>query len=50
MPVLAHRIILDYSARIDGRTARDVVEALLREVPRQELDLPSSLKDLTRGT
>ena len=47
-PVLAHRIILDYSARIDGRTARDVVEALVKEVPVQDLKLPRTMKDLTR--
>lgn len=44
-PVLQHRIILEYEARIEGRTSRDVVDALLKEIPRQELDLPSTLKD-----
>jgi MoxR-like ATPase len=48
-PVLAHRIILDYGARIDGRTARDVVAALLKEVPPQDLKLPSTLRDLSRA-
>ena len=47
-PVLAHRIILDYGARIDGRTARDVVDALLKEVPAQDLKLPKTMRDLTR--
>jgi MoxR-like ATPase len=48
LPVLGHRIILDYSARIDGRTTRDVVEAILREVPVQDLKLPPTLKDLSK--
>ena len=47
-PVLAHRIILDYGARIDGRTPRDVVAALLKEVPPQDLKLPPTMRDLTR--
>jgi MoxR-like ATPase len=47
-PVLAHRLMLDYSARLDGRTAHDVVAALLKEVPRQDLKLPPAMKDLAR--
>ncbi len=47
-PVLGHRIILDYGARIDGRTSHDVVQALLKEVPPQDLKLPRTMKDLTR--
>ena len=43
LPVLAHRIILDYSARLDGRSARDVVLALLKEVPTQAGALPRPL-------
>ena len=45
VPVLQHRIILEYEARIEGKTNRGVVEALLEEVPRQDLDLPATLKD-----
>ncbi|HQW30159.1 MAG TPA: AAA family ATPase [Verrucomicrobiales bacterium] len=45
VPVLQHRIILQYEARIEGRTNREVVEKLLAEVPRQALDLPSTIKD-----
>ena len=48
-PVLAHRIMLDYGARIDGITPQDVVTALLKEVPPQDLKLPSTVRDLTRG-
>ncbi len=48
--VLGHRIILDYGARIDGRTTRDVVQALLKEVPAQDLKLPRTVKDLASAT
>jgi MoxR-like ATPase len=48
--VLGHRIILDYSARIDGRTSRDVVADLLKEVPPQDLKLPSTLRDTSRDS
>jgi MoxR-like ATPase len=45
IPVLNHRIILDYTARLDGRTSTDVVRALLREVPVQVLAQPKPLKE-----
>jgi MoxR-like ATPase len=48
-PVLAHRIILDYGARIDGRSSADVVAAVLKEVPPQDLKVPAAMKDLSRG-
>jgi len=44
-PVLQHRIVLDYSARLDGRKAADIVTAILKEVPMQERELPKTLKD-----
>lgn len=44
-PVLQHRIILEYEARIEGRTTGETVAALLEEVPRQELDLPNTLRE-----
>ena len=44
-PVLQHRIVLDYSARLDGRKPADIVAAILREVPVQERELPKTLKD-----
>ena len=44
-PVLEHRIILHYDARIDGLTSASVVAQLLAEVPFQALDLPRSLKE-----
>ncbi len=44
-PVLAHRIVLDYTARIAGTTTADVVTALLAEVPAQDAAIPATLKD-----
>jgi MoxR-like ATPase len=44
VPVLQHRIVLDYTARIDGRTAADVVNALLDEVPAQDRATPATLQ------
>ena len=43
-PVLGHRIILDYTARLDGRTSADVVRALLNEVPAQAMATPRPLR------
>jgi len=45
VPVLRHRIILEYEARIEGKTDRGLVESLLEEVPRQEMELPSTLQE-----
>ncbi len=44
VPVLNHRIILDYAARLDGRTSADVVRAIVAEVPVQALATPRPLK------
>jgi MoxR-like ATPase len=43
-PVLQHRIVLDYAARLDGRRPADVVAALLAEVPAQDRALPKTLR------
>jgi MoxR-like ATPase len=43
IPVLQHRIILEYNARIDGLSPRDAVTRLLAEVPTQQLDAPATL-------
>jgi MoxR-like ATPase len=43
VPVLQHRLVLDYHARIDGLSARDIVQALLAEVPVQDQRAPSIL-------
>ncbi len=45
LAVLNHRVLLDYSARIDGRTSADLVRAVLQEVPRQSLEQPKTLKE-----
>ena len=42
-PVLGHRILLEHTARLDGKNSRDVIDALLEEVPAQSKDLPGSL-------
>ena len=42
-PVLAHRILLDHAARLDGATPAQVVDKLLAEVPAQAAPLPGSL-------
>ena len=44
VPVLQHRVVLDYHARIDGRTAPELVHALLEEIPAQVQTLPSTLR------
>lgn len=43
VPVLQHRIILEYNARIDGISNRNAVEQLLAEVPTQNLQNPTTL-------
>jgi len=43
VPVLQHRIILEYNARIDGISNRIAVEQLLAEVPTQDLQKPATL-------
>jgi len=45
-PVLQHRIVLDYGARIEGRGAADVVRALLEEVPEQDRKTPPTLQSV----
>ena len=42
-PVLRHRILLDYQARVEGRTSNDVVSALLAEIPTSADALPRTL-------
>ena len=43
-PVLQHRIVLDYAARLDGRRPSEIVAALLAEVPAQDRTLPKTLR------
>jgi MoxR-like ATPase len=42
-PVLAHRVLLDYSARLTGQTSAGVIDAVLAEVPVQDRETPSLL-------
>jgi MoxR-like ATPase len=44
-PVLQHRIILDYNARLDGISTAKVVEQLLAEIPALDLERPKTLLD-----
>lgn len=44
VPVLRHRLILDYTSRLEGRSTTAVVEGLLQEVPKQAQELPRSLR------
>ena len=45
VPVIQHRIILEYNARIDGKTNRQIVEELVAEVPTQDLGTPATIKE-----
>ena len=45
LPVLNHRVLLDYTARMDGKTSAGVVRAILAEVPVQNLATPRTLKE-----
>ncbi len=47
VPVIIHRIVLEYSARIDGLSSRDVVLAILDEIPAQDRDVPKPIADTT---
>ncbi len=43
-PAMAHRLVLDYAARLEGWDARRVVAALLEAVPEVERGLPQTLE------
>ena len=43
-PAMAHRLVLDYSARLEGWDGRRVVAALLEAVPEVERGLPATLE------
>jgi MoxR-like ATPase len=45
LPVLRHRLILDYGTKLEGRTTEDVVAAVVVEVPRQAKPVPATLVD-----
>ena len=42
-PVLRHRLILDYTARLEGLTTDAVVARLLAQIPAQDKPLPTNL-------
>jgi MoxR-like ATPase len=44
VPVLQHRILLDYTARLAGKAPVDVVRAVLAAVPKQDKPAPDVLK------
>ena len=46
MPILQHRIILDYRAKVEGKSTATIIESLLQEVSTQERDIPSTLKEI----
>ena len=41
--VLRHRILLDYNARVDGKTTDDTIQELLDEVPAQATATPNNI-------
>ena len=45
LPILGHRIILDYNARLDGASTATVVEKLLEQIPAHDLERPQTLLD-----
>jgi MoxR-like ATPase len=44
LPVLRHRLVLDYGARLEGLTPDGIVTRLLDAVPAHDKPLPTSLK------
>lgn len=45
VPVLQHRIIPEYETRLEGKTNAELVAMLVAEIPRQDLELPTTLKE-----
>jgi MoxR-like ATPase len=45
MPILQHRIVLDYNARLDGASPVTIIEKLLEQIPAHELERPKTLLD-----
>jgi MoxR-like ATPase len=43
-PALAHRLVLDYAAKLEGWDGRRIVGALLHAIPEVERGLPQSLE------
>lgn len=49
VPVLQHRIIPDYTAKLEGLDAAALVAKLVEEVPGQEMQVPQTLKEAKIG-
>jgi MoxR-like ATPase len=45
LPILQHRIVLDYNARLDGASPVTIIEKLLEQTPAHELERPRTLLD-----
>jgi MoxR-like ATPase len=43
-PALAHRLVLDYAAKLEGWDGRRIVASLLEAVPEVERGLPQTLE------
>ena len=44
-PAMAHRIVLDYKARLDGVSGRDIVRDILATTSEMEEALPNEVAD-----
>jgi MoxR-like ATPase len=47
--ILQHRIILDYTSRLQGRGSAGVVQDILEEVPFQDREAPPAMQDTSRA-
>jgi len=43
IPVLQHRIILDYHAKLEGETGASIVQHLMKKVPAHDREIPKTL-------
>ncbi len=48
VPVLAHRIVLDYTARLAGQTSQGIIRRIVEAVPKQSKAAPDILKAARR--
>ena len=44
VPALAHRLVLDYAAKLEGWDGRRVIGAVLEAVPEVERGLPQTME------
>jgi MoxR-like ATPase len=45
LPVLGHRIILDYRARVAGKTSASIVAHILAQITPDGAEIPPTLRD-----